>query len=146
MIEHLSKAEVYIFLEYYILAEGKLWDRMFSVLRERAAAGVEIHVIFDDFGNLTRFSDATLQAVQDAGIEVEVFNPVHRYVNRIYFNYRDHRKIAVIDGQFAYTGGLNIGDEYINERERFGYWKDSGVRIEERAPGDSPLSSCRCGR
>ena len=130
LIEHLSKAEVYIFLEYYILAEGKLWDRMFSVLRERAAAGVEIHVIFDDFGNLTRFSDATLQAVQDAGIEVEVFNPVHRYVNRIYFNYRDHRKIAVIDGQFAYTGGLNIGDEYINERERFGYWKDSGVRIE----------------
>ena len=97
---------------------------------EQAAAGVEIHVIFDDFGNLTRFSDATLQAVQDAGIEVEVFNPVHRYVNRIYFNYRDHRKIAVIDGQFAYTGGLNIGDEYINERERFGYWKDSGVRIE----------------
>src|SRR5699024_4482670 len=61
LIDHLSRAEVYIFLEYYILAEGQLWDRIFNVLRERAAAGVEIHVIFDDFGNLTRFSDASLQ-------------------------------------------------------------------------------------
>ena len=130
LIGHLSRAEVYIFLEYYILAEGQLWDRIFAVLRERAAAGVEIHIIFDDFGNLTRFSDESLQAMQNAGIEVEVFNPVHRYVNRIYFNYRDHRKIAVIDGQVAYTGGLNIGDEYVNLKERFGHWKDSGVRIE----------------
>ncbi len=130
LIGHLAQAEVYIFLEYYILAEGLLWDRIFAVLRERAAAGVEIHIIFDDFGNLTRFTDEMLQAVQDAGIEVEVFNPVHRYVNRIYFNYRDHRKIAVIDGCVAYTGGLNIGDEYTNEVERFGHWKDSGVRME----------------
>ena len=98
LIAHLSRAETYIFLEYYILAEGQLWNRIFSVLRERAAAGVEIYIIFDDFGNLTRLSDETLQAIQDAGIEVEVFNPVHRYVNRIYFNYRDHRKIAVVDG------------------------------------------------
>lgn len=130
LIDHLLQAETYIFLEYYILAEGRLWNRIFAVLRDRAAAGVEVHVIFDDFGNLTRLSDATLQAMQNAGIEVEVFNPVHRYVNRIYFNYRDHRKIAVIDGQFAYTGGLNIGDEYTNLVERFGHWKDSGVRIE----------------
>ena len=101
---HLQRAEIYIFLEYYILAEGQIWDRIFHVLRERAAAGVEVRIIFDDFGNLTRFSDASLQALQDAGVEVEVFNPVHRYVNRIYFNYRDHRKIAVIDGVHAYTG------------------------------------------
>ena len=130
LIDHMARAEVYIFLEYYILAEGQLWDRIFAVLKERAAAGVEIHIICDDFGNLTRFSDRSLQAVQDAGIEIEMFNPVHRYVNRIYFNYRDHRKIAVIDGQVAYTGGLNIGDEYVNLKERFGHWKDSGVRIE----------------
>ena len=111
LIDHLRQAEIYIFLEYYILAEGQIWDRIFAVLKERAAAGVEIHIIFDDFGNLTRLSDATLQSIQDAGIEVEVFNPVHRYVNRIYFNYRDRRKIAVIDGQTAYTGGINGGDE-----------------------------------
>lgn len=130
LVAHMERAEVYIFLEYYILAEGQVWDRIFAVLRERAAAGVEIRIIFDDFGNLTRLSDATLQAMQDAGIEVEVFNPVHEYVSRIYFNYRDHRKIAVIDGQYAYTGGINIGDEYANLMVRFGHWKDTGVRIE----------------
>ena len=98
--------------------------------RERSAAGVEVKIIFDDFGNITRLSDAMLQRIQDAGIEVQVFNPVHKYVNRIYFNYRDHRKIAVIDGQFAYTGGLNIADEYANIIERFGHWKDTGVCLE----------------
>lgn len=130
LIDHISTAENYIFLEYFIIAEGKMWDRIFEALRERVAAGVEVHIIFDDFGNLTRFSDRTLQAVQDIGIEVKVFNPVHRYVNRIYFNYRDHRKIAVIDGYWAYTGGINLADEYANLFERFGWWKDSAVRIE----------------
>ena len=130
LVLHLQRAEIYIFLEYYILAEGQIWDRIFHVLRERAAAGVEVRIIFDDFGNLTRFSDASLQAQQDAGVEVEVFNPVHRYVNRIYFNYRDHRKIAVIDGVHAYTGGINIADEYANLFVRFGHWKDTGVRID----------------
>ena len=130
LIHRASQAERYIFLEYYILAEGKLWDRLFEVLRERSAAGVEIKIIFDDFGNITRLSDAMLQRIQDAGIEVQVFNPVHKYVNRIYFNYRDHRKIAAIDGQFAYTGGLNIADEYANIIERFGHWKDTGVCLE----------------
>lgn len=130
LIAHLQRAEIYIFLEYYILAEGRLWDRIFAVLKDRAAAGVEVHVTFDDFGNLTRFSGESLQALRDAGIEVKVFNPVHRYVNRIYFNYRDHRKIAVIDGQFAYTGGINIADEYANLIVRFGHWKDTAVRIE----------------
>ncbi len=130
LMDHLRRAETYIFMEYYILAEGEIWDRIFRILRERAAAGVEVKVIFDDFGNITRLSDATLLAMQDAGIEVAVFNPVHRYVNRIYFNYRDHRKITVIDGQWAYTGGINVGDEYANLVERFGYWKDTGVRLE----------------
>ena len=130
LVAHLAQAEHYIFMEYYILAEGQVWNRVFSVLKERAAAGVEVHIIFDDFGNLTRLTDDTLQKIQNAGIEVEVFNPVHRYVNRIYFNYRDHRKITVIDGRVAYTGGINIADEYANLIERFGHWKDTGVRIE----------------
>lgn len=130
LVAHIQKAETYVFLEFYILAEGRIWDRIFDALRERAAQGVEVRIIFDDFGNLTRLSDKTLQKIQDAGIEVEVFNPVHRYVNRIYFNYRDHRKIVVIDGYYAYTGGINIGDEYANLVNRFGHWKDSAVRIE----------------
>lgn len=130
LIARLEEAETYVFLEYYILAEGEIWDRIFGVLKRRAAAGVEIHIIFDDFGNITRLSDEMLQSIQDAGIEVEVFNPVLRYVNRVYFNYRDHRKIAVIDGRYAYTGGINVADEYANVIERFGHWKDSAVRLE----------------
>jgi len=133
LIEHLKAAEVYIFMEYYILAEGELWDRIFAVLKERSAAGVEVRIIFDDFGNLTRMSDAMLQQIQDAGIEIESFNPVHRYVSRIYFNYRNHRKLTVIDGRYAYTGGINLADEYANLIVRFGYWKDSAVRIEGEA-------------
>lgn len=133
LIARMEQAEAYIFLEYYILAEGQIWDRMFQVLRRQAARGVEVRIIFDDFGNLTRLSDATLQAIQDAGIEVEVFNPVHRYVNRIYFNFRDHRKIAVIDGYWAYTGGVNIADEYANLVNRYGHWKDTGICIEGAA-------------
>ena len=130
LIRHLEQAETYVFMEYYILAEGSVWDEIFAVLRERAAAGVEIHLIIDDFGTLTRLSDEMLRAVTEAGIEVEIFNPVHRYINRLYFNYRDHRKITVIDGYVAYTGGINIGDEYANRMERFGHWKDSAVRLE----------------
>lgn len=130
LAEHLRQAEKYIFMEYYILAEGTVWNRLFKILRERAAAGVEVRLIFDDFGNITRLSEKTLQSIQDAGIQVEVFNPVHRYINRLYFNYRDHRKITVIDGRYAYTGGINIADEYANIVNRFGHWKDAGVRIE----------------
>ena len=95
-----------------------------------------IIISFDDFGNITRLPDEMLQAIQNAGIEVEVFNPVHRYVNRVYFNYRDHRKILVIDGQIGYTGGVNIADEYINEVARFGHWKDVGKRALRFAPED----------
>lgn len=129
LTEHLRQAETYIFMEYYILAEGSVWDEIFAVLKERAAAGVEIHLIIDDFGTLTRLSDDMLQSIKQAGIEVEIFNPVHRYINRLYFNYRDHRKITVIDGKVAYTGGMNLADEYINARVRFGYWKDAAIRL-----------------
>lgn len=130
LAEHLRQAEVYIFMEYYILAEGSVWEEIFSILKDRAAHGVEIHMIVDDFGTLTRLSDETLRDMEAVGIEVEVFNPVHKYISRLYFNYRDHRKITVIDGYTAYTGGINIGDEYANRVERFGHWKDSAVRLE----------------
>jgi len=130
LIARMQRAEHFIFLEYFILAEGEIWNRMSAVLREKAHSGVEVKIIFDDFGNIRRFSGETIDALRADGIEVYVFNPVHEYVNRLYFNYRDHRKIACIDGDFAYTGGVNIADEYANLIDRFGYWKDSGVRLE----------------
>lgn len=129
LLDKCAKAERFIFLEYFILAEGKVWDRLFAILRERAAAGVEVRIIFDDFGNIKRFRGETIEALREAGVEVVVFNPVHRYVNRLYFNYRDHRKIACADGEYAWTGGVNIADEYANIITRFGYWKDGGVRL-----------------
>ena len=130
LLKKCEAAERFIFLEYFILAEGQIWERLRAVLCERARAGVEVKIIFDDFGNIKRFRGETIAELREAGVEVEVFNPVHRYVNRLYFNYRDHRKIACVDGDFAWTGGVNVGDEYANLVARFGYWKDSGVRLE----------------
>ncbi len=130
LIDCVRQAERFIFLEYFILAEGRLWDELEQLLCEKARAGVEVKIIFDDFGNIKRFSGETIDRLRGAGVEVFIFNPVHEYVNRLYFNYRDHRKIACIDGDIAYTGGVNIADEYANLIERFGYWKDSGVRLE----------------
>lgn len=126
----MEQAERFVFMEYFILAEGQLWNQILSVLEEKARQGVEIKIIFDDFGNITRLQQGMLQRMQDAGIAVQVFNPVHRYVNRLYFNYRDHRKILCIDGQYAYTGGLNVADEYVGYIIRFGEWKDTGLRLD----------------
>lgn len=130
VLEKCARAERFIFLEYFILAEGQIWDRLYAILLDRVRAGVEVKLIFDDFGNLARFSGGAVEALRAAGVEVVVFNPVHRYVNRLYFNYRDHRKIACVDGCYAWTGGVNVADEYANLITRFGYWKDSGVRLE----------------
>ena len=130
LIDRAAKAERFIFLEYFILAEGKLWDELEKILCAKAREGVEVKIIFDDFGNIKRFSGETIDRLREVGVEVFIFNPVHEYVNRLHFNYRDHRKIACIDGDVAYTGGVNIADEYANLIERFGYWKDSGVCLE----------------
>ncbi len=129
-IRRMEKAERFIFLEYFILAEGRLWDRIQSVLTDRARRGVEIKIIFDDFGNITRMRGETIEAMRAEGMEVCVFNPVHQYVNRLYFNYRDHRKILCVDGQYAYTGGVNVADEYVGRVRRFGEWKDGGVLLD----------------
>lgn len=129
-ISRMERAERFIFLEFFILAEGKLWDRMMEVLTEKARCGVEVKIVFDDFGNITRMRNETIEAMREAGMEVQVFNPVHQYVNRLYFNYRDHRKIVCVDGQYAYTGGVNVADEYAGFVRRFGEWKDSGILLD----------------
>lgn len=129
MLTTLDTAQRFIFLEYFIMAEGEIWDRLSDILCRKSRQGVEVKLIFDDFGSMMRMPNEKIDALQDAGVEVRVFNPVHHYVNRLYFNYRDHRKIACIDGEVAYTGGANLADEYANLMERFGYWKDCGVRL-----------------
>lgn len=130
LLARLEKAQKFIFLEYYIASKGQIWDRICKVLAERAADGVEVNLILDDFGSMMTMPPEEIQALRQKGIWVQMFNPVHHYVNRLYFNYRDHRKIAVIDGDTAYTGGANLADEYANLIVRFGYWKDCGLRLE----------------
>ncbi len=130
MLDAMEQAERFIFLEYFIMAEGEIWDRLTDILRRKSGQGVEVKLIFDDFGSMMRMPAEEVEALRRAGVEVIVFNPVHHYVNRLYFNYRDHRKITCVDGDTAYTGGANLADEYADIIRRFGYWKDCGIRLE----------------
>ncbi len=132
LLEELEKAEKYIYLEFFIIAEGYMWESIFSILKEKAQNGVEVKVIFDDFGSIKRQHKNFLSSLKNAGIEVSVFNPIYPLFNN-FLNNRNHRKIVVIDGLVAITGGVNIGDEYINREMRFGHWMDSGVLIKGEA-------------
>lgn len=131
-LEELEKAEKYIYIEFFILAEGKMWDGICDILKRKAAEGVEIKIIFDDFGSIKRQYKGFASNLRQAGIQVSAFNPILPLVN-IFMNNRDHRKIIIIDGKVAFTGGINIGDEYINKLERFGYWLDCAILLEGKA-------------
>ena len=137
MLEDLKKAEKFIFLEYYIVEEGLMWNSILDILEQKAAQGVEIKMLYDDIGCMATLpGDYTVQ-LRSRGIEVHKFNKVITRLT-VAYNNRDHRKILVIDGQVAYTGGINLADEYINHVERFGYWKDSGIRLD--GPGVKALT------
>lgn len=129
LLEELKKAEKYIYLEFFILAEGEMWDSIHAILKEKAMHGVEVKIIFDDFGSIKRQNKNFIPKLRKEGIAVSVFNPINPIMN-IFMNNRNHRKIIVIDGKTAVTGGINIGDEYINVIERFGYWLDCAVLIK----------------
>lgn len=129
MLERLERAERFIFLEYFIVADGILLERMLSVLAERARAGVDVRMIFDDMGSHGTLSSKTKRRIRAAGIRLLPFN---RLLPRfsVALNYRDHRKIVVADGVTAYSGGSNLADEYVNEKRMHGYWKDTGIRLD----------------
>lgn len=141
LIEELKKAQKYIFIEYFIIADGKMWNEIYKVLKEKAAQGVEIKIIFDDFGSIKRQQPDFMKRLKRAGIEVSVFCPLKPSLN-IVMNNRNHRKIIVIDGNVAFTGGINIADEYINEYERFGYWMDCGAMITGSAVDSFVIMFC----
>ncbi len=124
----LERAKKYVFIEFFIVAEGAIWDKMHDILKRKIEEGVEVKFLYDDFGALLRTSTDFAQKLRAEGFEVEVFNPIHKYTSKLFMNFRDHQKILVIDGEVAYTGGFNIADEYANLVERFGIWKDEGVR------------------
>ncbi len=132
LIEELKKAKKYIFIEFFIIAEGKMWDEIYAVLKEKAANGVEVKIIFDDFGSIKTKSKHFVKKLRNDNIQVSVFNPIIPSIN-IFMNNRDHRKIIVIDGETAFTGGINIADEYINILERFGHWMDACIMVKGTA-------------
>ena len=129
MLEDLKRAEKFIFLEYYIVDEGLMWDSILEVLEEKAAQGVEVKMLYDDIGCMVTLPGDYTVHLRSKGIDAHKFNKVIPRMT-VAYNNRDHRKILVIDGQISYTGGINLADEYINQIERFGHWKDSGIRID----------------
>ena len=132
MLADMRRAERFIFIEYFIIEEGVMWNSILSVLRDRAAAGVDVRVIYDDLGCLLTLPVGYQKILRSYGIQCEVFNRFHPLLTTLQNN-RDHRKIAVIDGKIAYTGGINLADEYINEKLRFGHWRDSAARMQGAA-------------
>lgn len=130
MLEEAEKAEKFILVEYFILSGGKLWDRLREVLLRKAQAGVKVYLIYDDFGSimhLPHYYDRYMEALHP-NIKCMAFNHVIP-VFAMRQNNRDHRKLFVIDNKVAFTGGLNLADEYVGELIRFGDWKDSGVKL-----------------
>lgn len=128
-LEELERAEKYIFIEFFIIAEGEMWSSVYDILRRKAAEGVEVKVLFDDFGSIKRQHKGFITKLRADKIEVAIFNKITPSFN-MFMNNRNHRKIVVIDGKVAVTGGLNLADEYINEMERFGYWMDCAAIIK----------------
>ncbi len=129
LLEDLERAEHSIFLEFFIVSEGKMWGGVEEILRRKAAQGVDVRLIYDDFGSLLGLPADFVVRMERAHIRCIPFNPVVPVLSLV-MNHRDHRKIVVIDGTVAYTGGVNLADEYINMEKRFGYWKDAALRVE----------------
>ncbi len=129
LLEELEKAEKFIFMEYFIIEEGQMWNSILEILKRKAKQGVEVRIIYDDFGCMMTLPKNYNKKLEEYGIKCSIFNPANPIFTVIYNN-RTHRKITVIDGKVAFTGGLNLADEYINKVEKFGYWKDTGILIK----------------
>ncbi len=131
-LNQLSQAEHYIFLEYFIIQEGVMWDSVLDILKKKAASGVTVRVLYDDIGCFMLLPSDYPKILKNYGIECAVFNPFRPFLT-IRQNNRDHRKIACIDGKVAFMGGINLSDEYINAKQRFGHWKDASVMLKGEA-------------
>jgi cardiolipin synthase len=141
VLENLKSAEKFVFMEFFAITDGVLLNRVLSILEDKMREGVTVRIIYDDVGSRD-LSLKMRKRIRKAGGEIKVFN---RLLSRFTFalNYRDHRKIIVIDGEVAYTGGSNLADEYINEKRMYGYWKDTGLKIEGDAVDGMTISFLR---
>ncbi|MCR4690448.1 MAG: cardiolipin synthase [Lachnospiraceae bacterium] len=132
LLRELRKAEHFIFLEYFIVHRGVVWNSILEILKEKAAQGVEVRLLYDGMNTLSALPTNYPKKLQAAGIKTRVFGPIRPLLSTAQNN-RDHRKILVIDGRIAYNGGINLADEYMNLEERFGHWKDTAVKLEGEA-------------
>lgn len=132
LIEELKKAEKYIFLEYFIIECGYMWDSILEILKEKVNQGVDVRIIYDDMGCIITLPNRYYKILRNYGIKCCSFNKFIPILN-FKLNSRDHRKIVVIDGLVGFTGGINLADEYINKKVRFGHWKDNGIMLKGEA-------------
>jgi len=129
VMRELKKAEKYIFLEFFIIKEGLMFNSILKILEQKSAEGLDIRIMYDDLGCFFKLPPDFRDKLKKKGIKIFIFNPFKPVVSSLQNN-RDHRKIISIDGKVAFTGGLNLADEYINVVERFGHWKDAAIMIE----------------
>ena len=132
MLEDLKKAEHYIYLEYFIIEQGIMWNSILEILEQKVKEGVEVRLIYDDVGCVDRLPIHYTKLMENKGIKCMAFNRFVPFLS-LAMNNRDHRKILVIDGYIGYSGGINLADEYINQKERFGHWKDTAVMLKGEA-------------
>lgn len=131
-LNDLKSAKKFIFMEYFIISEGFFLDSVLKILKEKAEKGLDVKIILDDVGSIFTLSNKKIEEMKNHGIKIVEFNQIHGIILPKHNN-RTHRKMTIIDGKIAYTGGINIADEYINVIEKYGYWKDSVLKLEGHA-------------
>ncbi|MBQ2455016.1 MAG: cardiolipin synthase [Firmicutes bacterium] len=129
MLRELAKAKKTIFMEFFIIEEGYMWSEILKILVRKAEEGVDVRVMYDGMCDMFNLPMDYCRRLQAKGIKAKKFAPIRPVVSS-HYNYRDHRKIMVIDGKTAFTGGVNLADEYINKKERFGHWKDAALMVK----------------
>ncbi len=132
LLEDLKKANEFIFLDYFIIEQGLFWNSILNILKEKVIEGVEVRVVYDDIGSMTKLPGKYYKKLRQFGIHTVPFGILKGQANNE-FNNRNHRKITIIDGKIAYTGGINLADEYINHIKLYGHWKDVAIRLEGEA-------------
>lgn len=132
LLVQLEKAEKYIFMEYFLVSKGEMWDSILEILARKAARGVEVRFLYDGMNAFTNLPYSYPKELEKMGIRCKMFAPVRPFVST-HYNNRDHRKITVIDGKVAFTGGINLEDCYINRELRYGHWKDTGIMVQGEA-------------
>lgn len=129
IIEEIRGAKKYIFLEFFIVKQGYMWDSVLEILKAKVKEGVEVRLMYDGMSDYFNLPLNYAKKIRECGVACQVFSPIVPLLSTVQNN-RDHRKILIVDGNVAFTGGINLADEYINQKERFGYWKDCCIRLE----------------